>query len=119
RQVGEDIDRIGRVRNRKLEENAVSFTIMRKDAGSPFAGEAADRCKGAIRERFGQDIKVHVDTDSEMISLDDFQMSEYTRSSVPPGVRNFVAVASGKGGVGESEVGGNLFVLSAEVRCYV
>lgn len=113
---GKDIVRLGLVKGLKVEDRRVSFTIVLRDPGAPFAKQVRPACEEAIHAMAGADVQVNVDLDNEMIGLgQDVQVSGggAAPSAQPPGVRNFVAVASGKGGVGKSTVAANLAVALA------
>lgn len=116
--AGKDIVRLGMVRGLQVSGEVVSFTVVVRDPASEFAREVKQRCEAAVRERLGAGVQVRVDVDSEMIGLGgDLQVSgsgQRAPSAQPAGVRNFVAVASGKGGVGKSTVAANLAVALAQ-----
>ncbi|MEX0599488.1 MAG: Mrp/NBP35 family ATP-binding protein [Rhodothermales bacterium] len=106
---GKDILRLNMVKGLKVEANRVSFTVILKDPSASFADSVADRCLAAVREEAGDDVEVDVQVDNEMISL---EMSDDggKKEAQPEDVVNFIAVASGKGGVGKSTVAANLAV---------
>ena len=115
---GKDLVRLDRVKNLKVSGQTASFTIVVKNPGSDFARNVEALCTQAIHDHVGSDVQVRIETDSEMISLgDDLQVSgtgQKQQPKQPEAITNFVAVASGKGGVGKSTVAANLALGLAE-----
>ncbi len=110
---GRDVVRLKRVRNLRVEDDRVAFTLVLPRPDTNFAREAPEQCRRLLQEAFGENLRLHIDTDTELIGLE-IQGGSPMPTVEPEGVLNFVAVASGKGGVGKSTVAVNLAVALAQ-----
>lgn len=100
---GDNIINLNMVEDVQIGKDKVSFTLVFEKLEGPAIQIVQEQAEKALKERFGQQFNV------EMKSI-----AEKDRGRGPLGhVKNVIAVASGKGGVGKSTVAANLAVALA------
>jgi ATP-binding protein involved in chromosome partitioning len=94
------------IRDLKIEGRKVRFTLVFPKSKNPFAQSVKKSCENAIASKLGKDIEVTIKVDAEQVVHKERPL---------PNVKNIVAIASGKGGVGKSTVSVNMAVALAKL----
>jgi ATP-binding protein involved in chromosome partitioning len=96
------------IRNVNVEGGKVSFTLVLTTPACPLREFIVEDCQNAVKKLPGvESVEVEVTAETPQ------QKSAPDRQSVP-GVKNIIAVSSGKGGVGKSSVAVNVAVALAQ-----
>ncbi|MFL5789471.1 MAG: P-loop NTPase, partial [Flavisolibacter sp.] len=98
----QDLVSLNMIRDIEISGHSVSFTIVLTTPACPLKDLLKNSCIKAIQSSVDEHAEVKVEFTSSTSTI------RADKSNVLPGVRNIIAVVSGKGGVGKSTVAANL-----------
>jgi ATP-binding protein involved in chromosome partitioning len=97
-----DLVTLNMIRDVRIEGKVIFFTVVLTTPACPLKERIRQDCEDAIHSHIGKEYEAHIHMTAEVTSI--FQ----TNTPNLPKVKNVIAIASGKGGVGKSTVTANL-----------
>lgn len=105
--LGRDLVSLNMIHDLVVDGNQISFRVVLTTPACPLKEKIRQDCEDAIIKETGEDVTIEITFGYSVTSARD-------NSPVLPGVKNVIAIASGKGGVGKSTVTTNIAVALAK-----
>lgn len=106
--LGKDLVTLNMVKDIVIENNNVSFTVVLTTPACPMKDLIKNACENAVKILVNKEAIVTVNFTSHTTTM------RKDNKNILSGVKNIIAVVSGKGGVGKSTVAANFALALAE-----